>query len=85
MSYYLFLISRDKDFWQSVRSSNFSNPLLLFLPFNQTSFYHIPKSFFLILPGKYFYLLFHFQASATKGEGLDESMEWLSDTLQNKK
>ena len=26
-----------------------------------------------------------FQASATKGEGLDESMEWLSNTLQNKK
>lgn len=25
------------------------------------------------------------QASATKGEGLDESMEWLSNTLQNKK
>ena len=27
----------------------------------------------------------HFQASATKGEGLDESMEWLSNTLHNKK
>merc|ERR1711973_1021907 len=26
-----------------------------------------------------------FKASATKGEGLDESMEWLSNTLQNKK
>ena len=26
-----------------------------------------------------------YQASATKGEGLDESMEWLSNTLQNKK
>ena len=25
------------------------------------------------------------QASATKGEGLDESMEWLSNTLHNKK
>jgi len=26
-----------------------------------------------------------FKASATKGEGLDESMEWLSNSLQNKK
>merc|ERR1712096_419579 len=26
-----------------------------------------------------------FKASATKGEGLDESMEWLSNILQNKK
>merc|ERR1712110_365342 len=26
-----------------------------------------------------------FKASATKGEGLDESMEWLSNTLHNKK
>ena len=25
------------------------------------------------------------QASATKGEGLDESMEWLSNTLHNRK
>ena len=26
-----------------------------------------------------------FKASATKGEGLDESMEWLSNALQNRK
>jgi len=26
-----------------------------------------------------------FKASATKGEGLDESMEWLSNSLQNRK
>ena len=34
-------------------------------------------------PGLFF--IFPNQASATKGEGLDESMEWLSNTLQNKK
>jgi len=26
-----------------------------------------------------------FKASATKGEGLDESMDWLSNSLQNRK
>ena len=34
-------------------------------------------------PGLFY--IFPNQASATKGEGLDESMEWLSNTLQNKK
>ena len=29
--------------------------------------------------------ILYLQASATKGEGLDESMEWLSNTLHNKK